>query len=137
MDHTESFKIHITGNKTKSTWTGEFTARKYLTHRQMLEKDRLYREFLGPVSPDMSRQQGRADALATLAVSLVKFPPFWKDSNNGLDLVDDNVLGELWDKVFAIQNPEEKAPDQKETDKLVEKTKKDESEKVEEDVDLE
>ncbi len=137
MDHVESFKIHIIGNKTKSTWTGEFHARKFLSHRQMLEKDRLFRELLGPVTPDQSRQQGRAEALSTLSVSLVKFPPFWKDSGGGMDLVDENVLTAVWDKVLEIQNPEEKDETAKDVKDLVKKTDEDEKKKVEEDEDAE
>lgn len=137
MDHTESFKINIIGNKTKETWAGEFIVRKFLTHRQMLDRDRMYREFLGPISPDMSNQQGRAEALATIAVSLVKGPSFWKESNGGLDLIDDNVLAAVWDKLYLIQNPEEKKPESEETKKLVEKTKQAEADKAAEDIEVE
>lgn len=112
------FSIHVIGDRTKKLWTGEFRAVRYLSHRQMLQRDRLIREFLGGTNPDITSERYRATALADCAVSMTKSPQFWQEAAGGLDLVDENVLIEVWKGVQKIQNDafqeNELTPEQKE-----------------------
>lgn len=103
MEDTQTFSIHVIGSETGRTYTGEFTARKFLSHRLKLERDRRIRELLGEVNPHVSMQQSLAAHLADCQVSLVSGPPFWESSNFGLDLMDDNVLAEVQGHVYRIQ----------------------------------
>jgi hypothetical protein len=42
--------------------------------------------------------------LATLQVSIIESPKGWKESGNGLDLFDDNLLIVMYEKVLDEQN---------------------------------
>jgi hypothetical protein len=97
------FTIHVVGDRTKKLYPGEFRVVRFLTHRQMLNRDRLIREFLGGTNPEISAERARATALADCAVSITKAPTFWTEAGNGLDLVDENVLLEVWRGVQKIQ----------------------------------
>lgn len=96
------FDIHVIGSKTKETYKGTFRASRFLSHRQMLARDRLMREYLGP-NAESSAERARAQALADCQVSLTKTPKFWSEYGNGMDLVDDNVLVEVWKGIQKIQ----------------------------------
>ncbi len=97
------FTIHVTGDRTRKLWHGEFRAVRYLTHRQMLQRDRLIREFLGGSNPDATSERYRATALADCAVSITKAPQFWQEAGGGLDLVDENTLLEVWKGIQKVQ----------------------------------
>lgn len=98
------FKIHVIGERTKKLWSGEFRAQRFLSHRQLLARDRLIREYLGDASPDTTAERGRATALADCMVALTKVPNFWSEYGNGMDLVDENVLIEVWNGLQKVQN---------------------------------
>ena len=99
------FKIHVIGNRTKKLYTGDFRALRFLSHRLMMSKDRLRREFLSGPNMDTADQteQRRAQALAECTVSITKAPQFWKDADSGLDLIDENVLVEVFEAIKKIQ----------------------------------
>lgn len=103
MVDTESFSIHVVGNETGKTWAGEFKTRKYLSHRLKLQRDAIIRQLLGETNPQLSLQIERAAKLADCQVSLVESPEFWKESANGLDLIDDNLLDTIQSHVARIQ----------------------------------
>lgn len=100
LDNTEAFSVHLIGDVTGETWTGGFTTKIWLSHRELLRIDQIRRQLLGetPSSPSV-RAADTADMLSELQVRLVEAPAFWKDAGNGLDLVDDNLLQEVWAKV--------------------------------------
>lgn len=98
------FSLHVVGETTDETWKGEFRAKKRLSHRDQLTKDQVRRELLGgqPGQPT-ERALSTSMILSELRVRLTKFPPWWQDTNFGLDLDDDNVIGEMYDKAIAIE----------------------------------
>jgi hypothetical protein len=103
-DNDVAFTIKVADPTMPEPWYGEFRTYKRLTHRQILERDRLRREYLGKghsEAPDS--EQNRAYILAHLAVSVMKSPTWWAESNQGLDLVGDAVIMELWKKITGIQ----------------------------------
>lgn len=102
MTEDSPFTIHVIGEKTKKLWDGTFRAVHFLSHRKMLQKDRLVREYLGP-SADLAEERGRAVALADCQVALTKAPEWWKEYDNGFELVDENVLVEVWRGIQAVQ----------------------------------
>jgi hypothetical protein len=104
-DNDSSFTIKVADPTMPEPWYGEFRTLKRLTHRQILLRDKLRREYLGTnhqEAPDS--EQNRAYILAHLAVSVVKAPTWWAESNQGLDLVGDAVIMELWRQVTKIQD---------------------------------
>lgn len=111
------FDIHVVGDKTKETYKGSFRAVRFLSHRQMLARDRWKREYLGP-NAETSEEKSRATALADCHVSITKAPSWWSEYGNGLDLVDENLLVEVWKGIQKVQNDavseKELTPEQKE-----------------------
>ncbi len=98
------FTINIVGEHTQQTWKGEFRARRFLTHRQRLAKDKLYREFMGnnPENAEFVSHQTSL-ILAECAVGLSKVAQFWSESNGGQDLVDENIIVKVWEEMRKIQ----------------------------------
>lgn len=109
MDNEVSFSIHVIGNRTGQTWTGEFKVQKFLSHRAMLQKDQLLRKYLSGENPQITAQLELAAALSTCQSSLTKAPDWWNNSDSGLDLVDTNVLTEVYSQIVRVQDEAEKA----------------------------
>lgn len=99
------FTISVVGEKTNTTWHGAFKAKPLLSHRDELIRDARRRELLGGVNPQFAdpRQLNQADIFAELAVRLVSAPSFWADNGGGLDLLDDNVVAEVYKQAIKIE----------------------------------
>lgn len=98
------FTLHVVGETTDLTWTGEFRAKKRLSHRDQLLKDQVRRELLGgQAGQPTERALSTSMILSELRVRLTKFPAWWPEVGQGLDLDDDNVIGEMYDKALAIE----------------------------------
>ena len=103
LANTEPFSIHLIGDVTGETWTGDFTTKIWLSHRELLRMDAVRRQLLGETqSAPSDRALQTADMISELTIRLVDPPPFWRDNGNGLDLLDDNVLTTVWGKVQEI-----------------------------------
>ena len=92
-----TFNISVVGETTGEKWTGQFTTKVRLSHRDHLRLDSIRRELLG-VNPESASPRARqsADIFASASVHITKAPSFWTSSGNGMDLADDNVLAEVW-----------------------------------------
>lgn len=98
------FSISITGEVTGEKWVGDFVAKKRLSHRDALKKDRTKRELLGGQPGDPSeRALSIAIILSELDVRLVSSPRWWKEKSNGLDLEDEEVLVEIYNKALEVE----------------------------------
>lgn len=107
-DASVPFDLDVVGESTESTFKGAFRAKVRLSFREQLRMDQIRRELLGPdpagnASPDAA---AFAIALAELSVRIVEAPEWWKEAKGGLDLEDENVLLEVWEKVKAILKEE-------------------------------
>jgi hypothetical protein len=97
------FTISLTGETTKEKWFGEFRARKRLSFKQQMVRDRIRRELLGEYAQFASqRTQEVAVMFSDLAVGLTESPNWWKSSEGGQLLHDDNVLDAVWTEVAKI-----------------------------------
>ena len=98
MDTTASISISTVGKKTGKPYNGVFVAKMVKSQRDEFLADAVRREILGP-SPEGTypapKLQGDAYILGQLRVRLLQFPDWWKDSQFGLDLEDDNVAQEI------------------------------------------
>lgn len=98
------FTIHETGDYTDQTWSGEFRAKKRLSHRDQLRKDQIRRELLGgQPGTATDRALSTAMILSELAVRLTKSPAWWTEAGNGIDLEDDNVIGRVYDEALKVE----------------------------------
>jgi hypothetical protein len=102
--NTQAFHLSVVGDKTGETLKGDFVTTRILSHRQQLLSDRLVREYLGG-DPKLASAEAyqRASILADINSALVTFPKFWREAGMGLDLIDDNVVAEVWNAVQKAQ----------------------------------
>lgn len=102
----ERFSIHVVGDKTEQLYKADFTTTQILSHRQNLANDRLLREYLGGENPKYASEDARqrASFLADINSAILNpIPQFWREKGMGLDLLDDNVLMEIWAGVQRVQ----------------------------------
>jgi hypothetical protein len=98
METTSTFTVSIIGKQTGKPYSGEFVAKMVLTRRDNFLADAERRRIVGP-SPEGTfpapKLHGEAYILGLLRAHLVEFPEWWRDSDGGLDLEDDNVADEI------------------------------------------
>lgn len=98
------FSISVIGDETGEKWVGDFRAKERLTHRDTLMKDQRRRELLGQSGGEPDRRAlSVAVIVSELTVRLTKMPKWFEESALGLDLEDENVLAEVYDKAIKIQ----------------------------------
>jgi hypothetical protein len=102
--NTESFSVSVTGEVSGEKYPGMFKTKLRLSHREQLRLDEIRRELLGKNHEAATpRAQSQANAFATIMVHLVESPKWWKDSDGGLDLEDDNILEEVYTKIIELK----------------------------------
>ena len=94
------FDFDYVGASTGKKYDGQFTvvcmlnmARK---HALEIEKTRLMADFQNPTDGLF----GLAVVLANLRVRIVEAPEWWKQSKGGFDILDEDALVALYDKVI-------------------------------------
>ena len=106
METTTSFTVNITGDTTGRVYSGKFLVKTLLSRRDNFVADERRRMLLGSspqaASPNV---QGEAYIFGQLSVRILEAPKFWMDSDNGLDLEDANVIGEVFK--IAMEKEEE------------------------------
>lgn len=103
-----TFTISEVGDVTQETFKAEFVTSTVLSGRQQLLQDQLYREYVGkdPQWADADIRR-RCDIMATINSALqAPLPQFWRESNNGWDLLDDNVMLAVYAGVVKALNEE-------------------------------
>ena len=100
MIRDQAFTVSVVGE----TFRGEFRAFRFLSHRQQLMLDQKRREILG-ANPDFASQRAKnqAEIFAQLFVRLSDAPKWWSESGYGMDLVDDNIMVEVFNGVMKIE----------------------------------
>lgn len=97
METTVPFTVNIIGQRTNNPYTGKFTVKTILSRRENFLADERRRFILGmnPAGAPPALQ-GEAYMLGVLAVRLIEVPDWWKNSDGGLDIEDENVIGEVY-----------------------------------------
>lgn len=121
METTTSFTVNITGESTGRVYTGKFLVKTVLSRRDSFIADERRRMLLGSnpqsAAPNI---QGEAYMFGQLSVRILEAPKFWTDSDNGLDLEDVNVIGEIFK--IAMEKEDEYSKSLKEQAKEAVKT---------------
>lgn len=122
----QAFTVSVVGETSGETFRGEFRAFKFLSHRQQLMLDQKRREILG-TSPESAsaRARNQAEIFAQLFVRLSDAPKWWSESGYGMDLVDDNIMIEVFNGVMKVEE-EAVAEMKKRAEAAREQLKKDE-----------
>ncbi len=100
-EYTFSFKT--TGDKTKKVFEGSFTVKCLLTSAEIIEVGlRLdqYNRGSKTLAPGVNLLNR---AFAELDVRMIKAPSWWKDSQDGRDLFDTNVVLEVFDRAIEAE----------------------------------
>lgn len=99
----KSFDFDVVGEDTGMSYKGTFTAKCVLNtndrHRRELEKTRLQADYQNP-SVGLS---GIATALSSIRVRIETGPAWWVDTNYGGDIIDQNIILELYDKCLEME----------------------------------
>lgn len=117
-----TFSISVVGDVSGEKFEGQFTAKCVLNmsekHSKELEKTRLIADYANP----SGSLAGIAEILSTTKVKLVTWPDWWANLNFGSEILDENVIIEIYDKVQTLEKEwkteiRKKAKDAKEADK--------------------
>jgi hypothetical protein len=99
----KSFDIDMHGDVTGLHYKGTFTARCVLSiasrHAMELEKTRLMADYANP----SNGLAGIAIALSSIRAKIVEGPAWWKDSDGGANLLDENVIFRLYDECNKLE----------------------------------
>lgn len=98
------FSIHVLGEVTGETYAGDFVAYKFLSSRLVFKKDQLLRSYLAGENPLISGQVDRADKFSVVQSCLAETPAWWKENGVGLDMLDFNVVEEVYTNIKRIQD---------------------------------
>jgi hypothetical protein len=98
------FSINLVGDFSGNTWVGDFKTKPRLSYRDQLRKDQIRRELLGGERTEQASEDAMsfANLFSSLAVRLTETPTWWKEMNGGIDLLDENVVLEVWKKTMEI-----------------------------------
>ena len=106
------FTINVVGEVTGESYVGTFKVKPVLNHNEQLTRDALRREYLsrGPEQEKATvRAQNVAAILAEINVRIAPgtdaaptAPTWWKESDGGLNLYDDDVIAEIQDQISKI-----------------------------------
>ena len=128
--YVKTVKVSIIGKTTGEQFTGDFKIKTLLSYAEQLAEDRMRREYLsGPAEvPPGGNAVQIANLFAAIGVRAIETPTWWKESNNGLDLFDSNVVADVYEemaKAVAAQTKELQDAAAEAKKKLVEAAKAD------------
>lgn len=97
MDATSTFNITAVGQRTGRNYTGKFTVKAVLSRRENFLADERRRYILGANAAGAPASlQGEAFMLGQLFVRIVEGPVWWQQADGGLEIEDENIIGELY-----------------------------------------
>lgn len=98
------FSINVKGEVTGEDFKGVFKAVPRLSHRDNLRRDQLRRDLLGGKPEDASPDAMNVSLVfSKIWVHLVEAPSWWKDSGNGVNLLDEAPVAAVYDNVARIE----------------------------------
>ena len=98
------FSISVEGEITGEMFKGVFKCVPRLSHAGNLRRDQMRRDILGPkpeeASPDA---QNISMVFSKIWAHVTEAPSWWKDSRNGLELLDESPVAAVYDQVARIE----------------------------------
>jgi len=104
-DSEAKFDVNIIGERTNSTYMGNFRVKCILSPLEEIKADRMYRELVG-VNPHLASEHvsQMAYALSQLNFRVLESPPFWNQGEiPGGHIEDKNVILDIFDKTVEAQ----------------------------------
>lgn len=98
-----SFFIDVTGETTNQTFKGEFECKiPNLRDQALISKHRAY--LNGDLVAYLDAPTLRVHHMISyLRFALTKYPNFWKDSDQGYELMDSNVIEDVYNKALEFE----------------------------------
>jgi hypothetical protein len=98
-----TFDLDLVGDTTGEQYVGQFTVKCVLDmsgkHALELEKTRLMADYANPSRGLV----GIAVSLATVRAKIVEAPAWWKNSDDGAKVMDENIILALYDKCNEME----------------------------------
>ena len=109
--------VDVIGEVSKKKFFGRFNLKPYLSHRERADAVRLAETYMRGIS-ESTDQRLFLTTLAFLAMHIVETDAkWWKESTNGLDLVDETPVYAITKALSEIQDPDFGKPKEEETPK--------------------
>ena len=101
---TKTFQIDIQGGVTKKRYLGDFTCRvrTLRDHSNIARHEAMLNGEFASKLPDHIRNLHAM--LAHLRYTLTDYPTFWRESDQGQDLMDGTVVKAIYDQVIAFED---------------------------------
>lgn len=98
-----TFNLDETGERTKRRFDGSFTVKCLLTIDEIVDVGLRMDAYNRGSTSVMPGIQLLNRARAELEVRIQKSPSWWRDSNNGRDLMDTNIILEVFNKALDAE----------------------------------
>jgi hypothetical protein len=99
----KSFDVDVIGSTTGHIYKGQFTVKCVLDikgrHSLELEQTRLLADYANPTPGLM----GIAHSLSHIRAKTVAAPDWWKNSDDGADILDENLIAAVLDKCKEME----------------------------------
>lgn len=96
--------ISVKGETTGQTFEGVFKARPLLSHRARLDSDKMRRSLIGEKPEEASESTVHtAVVLSYIFHHLESSPAWWRESGNGLNLIDFAPVQAVYDAILKIE----------------------------------
>ncbi len=100
----KTFEVDVLGTDTGVQYQGQFTVKCILNmadrHSMEMEKTRLMADYANP----SGGLAGIAITLATLRTKVIKGPPWWENSDGGINIMDENVIIAVYDQCSQAES---------------------------------
>lgn len=99
-----TFTLDLIGRITKRRYLGEFVCKiPTLKDQALIDKHRAFLDGEFPIylKPGIKKLH---EQIAYLRFVLTDIPKFWRESDLGYDLRDDNIVEAVYDEVIAFEN---------------------------------
>ncbi len=99
----QDFVLDKSGKITKHRWVGEFTCKipntkeKCLIAKHRAYLDGQFADFLDPATIMIHKK------VAYLRFTLTDFPKWWRDNDLGYELMDHNIIEDVYDEVLKFE----------------------------------
>ena len=98
------FTVDCKGELTGQVFQGVFKARPLLSHRARLDQDKMRRSLIGEKPEEASESTiNTAAAISYIYHHLEASPAWWKESNNGLNLVDEAPVAAVYKAIMDLE----------------------------------
>jgi len=99
------FSINVTGTSGE-VFKGVFKVKPRLNPREVLQQDQIRRDLLGggPKNAEPSQAaSSTASVYSKIWAHLIEAPSWWKDAQNGIELLDEEPIVKVYDEIVRIE----------------------------------